>query len=395
MPRYDTDVVSEVMSDVLTTGENCTLSGNSWHIVLVFSRQYPVMVVGPRLASDISSTRSLNQEQATMPTKFLPAFVLLATTTIAPALFAAERIAVVPVSGINVHPAYQQMAQDLFKDYLAESGKYALVDVPAAKGTAPYDATQAVEAGRAAGADLVMLVRLTHLQNSFRVRIMVYQVETKAMVHTDSLGSTGGPDELDPVVSRLVKAYAKGERAGDNAEIDSVTQKESDPYLKKTATKSFGLRLGTVIPFNRPQGSTTAGPGLGIFWLYDAREYMAEVFLDFVTKGTSTPADEVSAFNVGLGLYRPFSRKDVVPYAGGGIAYSISNFGGAGANGLRLHGAFGVLFGRLSSVQIRGEVAYFMNTYQESTYYSNYLSTTENNPKHLSHGPMLTVGIGF
>ena len=105
MPRYDTDVVSEVMSDVLTTGENCTLSGNSWHIVLVFSRQYPVMVVGPRLASDISSTRSLNQEQATMPTKFLPAFVLLATTTIAPALFAAERIAVVPVSGINVHPA--------------------------------------------------------------------------------------------------------------------------------------------------------------------------------------------------------------------------------------------------------------------------------------------------
>jgi hypothetical protein len=336
-----------------------------------------------------------------MPTKFLPAFVLLATTTIAPALFAAERIAVVPVSGINVHPAYQQMAQDLFKDYLAESGKYALVDVPPTKGTAPYDATQAVEAGRAAGADLVMLVRLTHLQNSFRVRIMVYQVETKAMVHTDSLGSTGGPDELDPVVSRLVKAFAKGERAGDNAEIDTVTQKEADPYLKQTATKIFGLRLGTIIPFNRPQGSATAGPGLGIFWLYDAREYMAEIFLDFAARSTSNAADRVEAFNVGLGLYRPFSRKNVVPYAGGGIAYSISNYGGAGANGLRLHGAFGVLFGRLSSVQIRGELGYFMNTYQESTYYSydsydSYDSSAHaNNPKHLSHGPMLTVGIGF
>jgi hypothetical protein len=245
-----------------------------------------------------------------------------------------------------------------------------------------------------------MLVRLTHLQNSFRVRIMVYQVETKAMVHTDSLGSTGGPDELDPVVSRLVKAYAKGERAGGNAEIDSVTQKESDPYLKQSATKSFGLRLGTIIPFNRPRGSTTAGPGLGVFWLYDAREYMAEIFLDFAARSTSNSADEVAAFNVGLGLYRPFSRKNVVPYAGGGIAYSISNYGGAGANGLRLHGAFGVLFGRLSSVQIRGEVAYFMNTYKEdaydtSSYSSNPIPQGQRNYNRLSHGPMLTVGIGF
>jgi hypothetical protein len=330
-----------------------------------------------------------------MPSRFIPAFVLLAASSFSPALLAAERIAVFPVSGINVHPAYQQAAQDLFKDYLTESGKYVVVDVPASTGTPPSDATQAVEAGRLAGADLVLTFRLTHLQSSFRVRVTVYQVATKAMVHVDALGSTGGPDQLDPVVARLVHALAKGERAGTNAEIDTVTQKESEPYIKETATKTFGLKLGAIMPFNRPRGSISAGPGIGIFWLYDAREYMAEAFLDFVSSSVTSTGDEVRAFDVGLGIYRPFGRKNIVPYAGGGVAYSISNFGGAGANGLRFNGAFGVLFGRLSTVQLRGELGYFVNAYQEAAYSSYDLPAGQSNTKSLSHGPMLTVGIGF
>jgi len=330
-----------------------------------------------------------------MLSKLIPALVLLAASSLSPAVLAGERVAVFPVSGSNVHPAYQQIAQDLFKDYLTETGQYSVVDVPTAPGTEPADATQAVEAGRVAGADLVMLIRLTRLQSNFRVRLTVYQVATKAMVHADSLGSTGGPDQLDPVVSRLVKGFAKGERAGSNAEIDTVTEKEAEPYLKEVATKTFGLRLGAILPFNRARGSVGAGPGLGLFWMYDAREYMAEAFVDFVSSSASSDADKVQAFDVGLGLYRPFGRKNVVPYAGGGVAYSVSNFGGAGANGLRFHGAFGVLFGRLSTVQLRGELGYFVNAYQEAAYSSYDLPTGGANDKHLSHGPMLTVGIGF
>jgi hypothetical protein len=326
--------------------------------------------------------------------KIIPTLVLLVASSLSPTLLAAERVAVFPVSGTNVHPAYEQAAQELFKDYLAETGKYAVVDVPAA-GASPADATQAVEAGRVAGADLVMLVRLTHLQSSFRVRLTVYQVATKAMIHADSLGSTGGPDQLDPVVSRLVSAFAKGERAGTNAEIDTVTQKEAEPYLKEVATKTFGLRLGAILPFNRARGDLSAGPGLGLFWMYDAREYMAEAFIDFFSTSASSGTDNVQAFDVGLGLYHPFGRKNVVPYAGGGVAYSISDFGGAGANGLRLNGAVGVLFGRLSTVQLRGELGYFVNAYQEASYSSYDLPAGAANDKHLSHGPMMTFGIGF
>jgi hypothetical protein len=357
--------------------------GRLWALFSGVTPSVSVKIVGLRLAG-----------ASGMRFNLVPALFLLAASSISPALLAAERVAVFAVSGGNVHPAYEQIAQDLFKDYLADTGKYSVVDVPAAA-AAPSDPTQAVEAGRLAGADLVLLVRLTHLQNSFRIRLTAYQVATKAMVHSDTLGSTGGPDELDPVVSRLVKAFAKGERAGTNAEIDTVTQKEADPYLKETATKTFGLRLGAILPFNRPRGDIAAGPGLGLFWMYDAREYMAEIFVDFVSTSTASAGNSVRAFDVGLGLYRPFSRTNVVPYAGGGVAYSVSSFGGDGANGLRFHGAFGVLFGRLSTVQLRGEIGYFVNAYQEAAYSASEVQLGASNTKSLSHGPMLMAGIGF
>ena len=40
--------------------------------------------------------------------------------------------------------------------------------------------------------------------------------------------------------------------------------------------------------------------------------------------------------------------------------------GGAGASGLPLQPTFGILLGRLSSVQIRVEVGYFFNTFGET-----------------------------
>jgi hypothetical protein len=337
----------------------------------------------------------LNHRSHKMLTRIVSALAFLVVLATSSNLQAAERLAVLPVSAINVHPAYQQIAQDLLKDNLAQTGKYEVVEVPGTGGTNDATPEQAAEAGRAAGADLVLLSHLTHLQSTFRVRITVFRVSTRQMVHADSLSTSGGPDQLDPVLSRLVQAFAKGERAGSNAEIDTVTQGEGEAYVKQAANKSFGLRLGAILPLNRARGSIGAGPGLGIYWLYDAREYMAEVFLDFYSSTGSGGADGVTAFDVGLGLYRPFSRKNVVPYAGGGVAYSVSSFGGAGANGLRLHGAFGVLFGRLSTVQLRAEVGYFVNAYQEAAYHDYDLLAGQSNSKALSHGPMLMVGIGF
>ena len=63
---------------------------------------------------------------------------------------------------------------------------------------------------------------------------------------------------------------------------------------------------------------------------------------------------------------------------------------GGGAIGLRLHGALGVLIGRLWSVQCRGEVGYFVNLFGEKRTNPDLSTYTA-----YSHGPMLTLGLGF
>ena len=127
-----------------------------------------------------------------------------------------------------------------------------------------------------------------------------------------------------------------------------------------------------------------AAPGLGISWLYDARAYLAELFADFHT----SPSSELHSFDIGLGLYYPLSRRNWTPYVGGGAAYAIQSFSEDGsANGLRLHGAAGVLLGRLSTVQLRGELGYFINAFTERA------SSTGQTA--LSHGPELLLSLGF
>lgn len=321
--------------------------------------------------------------------------------TIAVSAEAAQSLAIMPISGVNLHQGYQQIAQDLLKDHLMTSGKFQVVLVPGTPSPSEPNITQAMEAGRTAGTELVLFGHIIRLQNMFRIRINVVKVASGELIHADSLSSTGGPDQLDTVLMRLAQAFARGERAGSNAEIDSVTQRESDPYLKQTATRTFGLRLGAILPLNRPAGDVAASPGLGLFWLYDARDYMAEAFVDFHTTGDSQDeTSQTSSFDVGLGMYRPFSRKNITAYAGGAVAFSVVDYGGRGANGLRFNGAFGVLFGRLSNVQIRGELGYFINAFSEKVDEYSYASYTTPTAKTssksaLAHGPMLMAGIGF
>jgi hypothetical protein len=112
---------------------------------------------------------------------------------------------------------------------------------------------------------------------------------------------------------------------------------------------------------------------------------MAEMWGDFYVSSSS--AAQTSILDFGIGGYYPFSRKNITPYVGGGAAWSVSNLGGAGASGVRLHGAFGMLVGRLWSVQARAEVGYFVNLFGER----NFTSTKTA----YSHGPMFTLGLGF
>jgi hypothetical protein len=295
---------------------------------------------------------------------------------------AAQRVAVLPVSGVNIHAGYLEAAHDILRDHLMTTHQFDVVNVPGAPPDHELTAQEAVEAGRASGSEMVLVTHIVHLSGKSRVRLTVFRTGDGSLAHTDSMVTAGGPDDLDPVLRRLAVGFATGKPATTTGEIDSVTQNEADPYLKQMATKIFGIRLGAIIPVNRPEGETTPATGLGLFWLYDAREFMGEVWIDFFHA-----SDSITTFDVGIGGYYPFTRKNVTPYVGLGGAWSFANLGGGGASGVRTHVGAGVLMGRLWSVQFRAEAGYFFNLFGEEN--------RERTVKSYGHGPMLTLGLGF
>jgi hypothetical protein len=328
----------------------------------------------------------------------LAASILLATSRAhaQPQVQTQTRLAVLPMSGVNVHPGYLEAARDIFKDHLMGTGRFYVIGVPGLPPDHEYSAQEAIALGRSVQAELAAVSHLVHLSGTARIRITMFRTSDGSVAHSDSMTTAGGPDDLDPVLKRLAVGFATGKPVNQTAEIDSVTQKEADPYLKQMATRVFGVRLGAVVPLARPSGSVTPATGLGIFWLYDAREFMAEVFGDFYTSSGSNSA---SIFDFGIGGYYPFSRKNITPYIGGGGAWSVSSLGGAGGTGLRLHGAAGALIGRLWSVQCRADLGYFVNLFGEKNQVYGYGQTTQTNVASTrnvySHGPMLTLGLGF
>jgi hypothetical protein len=286
---------------------------------------------------------------------------VLAWLAVSPAAQAAppprlQVVAVFPPSGDNVAPDLLRAARDILKDHLQRAGTYTVVEPPAAPppagpATAPPSTdeptpVQAAQTASALGAEIAVVLRITHFGNSARMRLTSYSAGTAQVVYWDSILINGGPDEMDVAIQRLVHGM-------------QVTDRETQMLNRREANKSFGVHLFTLLPTSSAGSSFTAVPAGGIFWLYDARSWMADISLDIGGHNGTTLVDAA------IGGYYPFLREDFTPYIGGVVRWADMNLGGQGASGLSFQPTAGILLGRLSSVQMRGEVGYFFNTFGE------------------------------
>ena len=189
--------------------------------------------------------------------------ILALALALVPALAGAERVALLPATGSNVHAEHLVAATDVFRAHLERTGRFQVVIVasPAPAGVEASFA-QAGEAARAAGADLAVTLRISRLGQNALVRMGAYRPDG-SVAQVDEL-SAATPDDLDPVLQRLARGLATGRPARTVAEVDTVTQKESDAYRKMQATNVFGLRLGGGVILNRaislPRYAATATP---------------------------------------------------------------------------------------------------------------------------------------
>ena len=318
-----------------------------------------------------------------------------------------QTVAVLPPTGDNIAPDLLRAARDILKDHLERAGTYGVVEpaippppAPPA-GTAPGmalppssdepTAAEAARLGSSVGAELSIVLRLTHFGNSARLRLTAYSTGTAQVVYWDSILIAGGPDELDVAIQRLVHGMQTGKPVRESAELETVTDKETMRLNRREANKSFGVRLTELLPFNSAGQnfeSLTAG---GLFWLYDARSWMADIAVDIGGGAQGRFFTDAS-----LGAYYPFLREDFTPYVGAQIRWAEMTLGGAGASGLVLQPTLGILLGRLSSVQIRAEVGYFINTFgEQESVPLTYPATANLSPAHYSQGFVLSAGIGF
>jgi hypothetical protein len=316
----------------------------------------------------------------------LAAFLLAFLTAVGAAR--AQTAAVLPPSGVNVAAGLLEATQDLLRGHLLATQRFAAVlAVPGPVGKSEVAPLEALAQAQAAGADLAIVVHLTRLTSTAQVRVSAYSTATGARVFTDQLAAAS-PDDLDAVLLRLARALASGKPARDTADLDSVTELETVAPHKRSATHVFGLGIGVELP-----SGGDAMPGMSLYWLYDARTFLADASIGFHA------ANGRGDFACGIGGYLPFGSADLAPYLGGGVRWAAGDTGSGPGNGLELFGALGGIAGRLGSVQLRGQLEYFVdlhNVHSTSTTYSaaaaSYMSTTSTS---VNHGAGLLVGLGF
>jgi hypothetical protein len=311
-------------------------------------------------------------------TRVLLSSILLAVALPSIAQASKPIIAVAPVSGVNVHQGYLDASGDVFAGYLRATGAYQAFVVPGEGGRQELTGVDAAALGQSANANAVAVLHITRLGSAATIRLAMYEAGG-ALSHTDQL-KAATPDDMDKVLARLAKGVATGKPAKENADIETVTQHEGRALTKQAANSSWGIKIGMLVP-TESAGSVDPVPGLGVFWLYDARSFLAEVDIGFHT------GDDAGDFYVGLGGFVPLARTNLTPYVGGNVRWIAAEYGGSGGSGIQLAGGGGLLIGRLSTVQFRADLQYFLNTFEETNY--------KNDESSVSHGLSFNLGVSF
>jgi hypothetical protein len=273
-------------------------------------------------------------------------------------------VALLPATGSNVTDGQLAAAGDVLRAHLEATGRFVVVRAGGSVAGAEASPADAGAAARATGAELAVAVHVARLGETAIVRVAAY-APSGAVVHTDQLGALG-VDDLDPALDRLAAGLARRGRAADLARIDTVTAKEERPLRKMTAWMAYGMKIGSLVPVHRPDPAARAGSasGVGLVWHYDARDWLADVTLEGVTSNLDAwRPDPDRALALAIGVYKPFSRGNVAPYLGLGLAYALTRFGDVAGHGLQPRAVAGLLLGRLSNVAVRVEAGWFVDAF--------------------------------
>ena len=236
-------------------------------------------------------------------------------------------------------------------------------------------------------------MRLTHFGNSARLRLTAYSTGTAQVVYWDSILITGGPDELDVAIQRLVHGMETGKPVRESAELETVTDKETMALNRREANKSFGVRLTELLPFNAAGRRLPAG--------HRGRAVLAvrRALLDGrPRRSTSAAAPRgASSSTPRMGAYYPFLREDFTPYLGGPDPLGRDDSSAARGRAASRPAADGGYAARAALVgadPCRGRLLH-QHLRRDASSTRIYPTTGHARATHYSQGFVFSAGIGF
>jgi len=197
------------------------------------------------------------------------------------------------------------------------------------------------------------------------------RVGRKAVVQLELLDAGGAtlwsgrltaanPEDLEPVITRLVTGLVAGDKVSENQDIYSVTANEEAPLAQAQANSWFDVGLGGMVYID---DAPAFMPGLSLSWLYDARTFMVDIGLGFWGLGS----DDHGGVTMGVGGLVPLSDSDFAPYVGGGIGFAAVSLGqNPTESSLTGNAAVGALLGRTRSVHLRAELRYAIGAFEQT-----------------------------
>jgi hypothetical protein len=279
--------------------------------------------------------------------------------------------AVAPLEGVNVHPGYVAAGQQILKGHLEAIGQpFVVLDDGVADPAA---------AAKQKGASAVLRCSMTRIGQKVKVWLRLQPLDGAPRTVTLDAGS---PEDLDPVLLRLTRHLVQGAPTAD-AHIGEVTERESLQYGRKAAASYFGLSVtGT---FGGTSGGGEGLGGFGLYWLYDARTFLADIQAGFGVSQGSSDGGGWAGLTL-AGLY-PLSDRDFTPFVGGGLGFMQLELDHRSGTGVQIFGDVGFLVGRTSTVHFRADLKPFITTFKLTG-----LDTTGGS---LAYGAQIALGIGY
>lgn len=224
------------------------------------------------------------------------------------ALHAQKRLAIAPLHAIGLEESAILTSESLLKMELQKQLDYEVIQIPFDNEKQPcYEEKCAIELGKEAAAEEVVLCRLSRLGEKIIVQFIHLEVSSGRTIFSDNTTSNTVED-LDMVMKRVALSIARHEPIAKTAEVGNITESDDKP-LRRSAHKTSGFSFGYLYPQDGYDGKERSF----------ALDFRTGYDMENLSAGMLTAVR--NGFATNLFVHYLTTRTDICPYFGGAFGF--------------------------------------------------------------------------